>query len=121
MTRTALRDANRHLLRLALQDRLREPSDFVIFIGGLDVVLDDVGRVDWSRVDALLGVILEERPHLATPNRGVASSVHVDGVSSLVPESDLAITTDSTHEAQGATRAGQGPTGHGSLDHGDPR
>lgn len=80
-TRTALRDANRLLLRLALRDHLREPGDFVIFIGGLDVVLDEVGRLDWSRVELLLGELLVERPHLATPNSEPPTPFHVDGLS----------------------------------------
>lgn len=65
-TRAMLEDANRLLLAVALCDRLADPRDFDLIVG-MDQVVDVRGSVDWNRVDALVEVLLEERPHLAAP------------------------------------------------------
>jgi hypothetical protein len=65
-TRAVLRDANRLLLHVALCDRLADPRDFELFVGVARVV-DERGAIVWSRVEALVEVLLQERPHLAAP------------------------------------------------------
>ncbi|MEO2134102.1 hypothetical protein [Microbacterium sp.] len=66
-TRAVLLRANRQLLHVFLQGRMRDPRDFEIYIEGLGKVLDSSGAIVWSRVEKLLATLLEDRPHLAAP------------------------------------------------------
>ncbi|MDU0325297.1 hypothetical protein RWH43_00875 [Microbacterium sp. KSW2-21] len=65
-TRALLESANRLLLTVALCDRLADPRDFDLIVG-MGQVVNARGSIDWARVDALVEVLLDERPHLAAP------------------------------------------------------
>lgn len=103
VTRTALREANRLLLRLALHGRLADPSDFEIYTGGLGAVIDDAGRLVWSRVGLLVDELLRSRPHLGAGQGHTAST-----------EAAVALMTTEPHESEYSDHGGQGPTRDGS-------
>ncbi|MBP2419665.1 hypothetical protein [Microbacterium imperiale] len=65
-TRLLLHNANRLLLQVALCDRLADPRDFELIVG-VDRAVDDRGAIVWARVEVLVEVLLQERPHLAAP------------------------------------------------------
>lgn len=107
VTRAVLREANRALLRLFLGGRLADPSDFEIYAGGLDVVMDEEGRLVWRRVERLVDELLREKPHLAVRQRPTVS--REAAVSWNPTEAHQSEASD--HGGQGPTRADQGSAG----------
>jgi hypothetical protein len=63
-TRAVLGETNQMLLGVYLRERLADPRDFDVYIG-MDAVVDERGRIVWTRVDLLISELLAARPHLA--------------------------------------------------------
>ncbi|WP_372968537.1 hypothetical protein [Microbacterium sp.] len=117
-TRTALRDANRLLLRAALHERLADPRDFDVYVG-IDSVTDAGGRLVWPRVFLLVDALTAERPHLATPRRLCDADPEPSALPWLPSEHHQR--DSAPQEPRGHPASDQGSAGTDRTDHGDPR
>ena len=63
-TRAILRETNRILLGIWLQDRLADPSDFELTVG-IEAITDPDGSIDWNKAERRVDELLALKPHLA--------------------------------------------------------
>lgn len=105
-TLTALRATNRELLRVVLADRLEHPEDLELYMQ-LEKLTDDVGRIVWPRVDAVVSELLVERPNLAA--RAAAGSCRKCGLRSQTGPVERFAPMDLSTGPGGRTPRCQGP------------
>jgi hypothetical protein len=67
--RKVIDEQNELLLRLYLQDRLADPSDFSAYVPTSEVI-DATGRIAWARVQRLVDELLAKKPHLGATHVG---------------------------------------------------